>query len=179
MHWVYDSWLAILNGRERSLIFLHIASCAYLWTFCSWSRLGSSFMILFYNPHTWKSSMSTTCTVYLKMSTTEQHENHHLTLPWVSWTWLWEESVSIHCSHTHTPPCSMWDYMYSHFFFQWPCHYVHFLYTDSETHFKVVVMSEMFEGMPLLKVCRVQNHCLILRPRFQFWLLAVSKNYKW
>ena len=44
----------------------------------------------------------------------------------------------------------------------------HCLYTDSEKHFKVVVESETFEGMPLLKVCRVQNHCLILRPRFQF-----------
>ena len=131
-------------------------------------------MILFCSPHTWKSSMRATCTVHLKVSTTKQHENHHLTLPWVSWTWLWEESVSIHCSHTHTPPCSVWDYMYSHFFFQWRCRYVHCLYTDSETHFKVLVVSGTSEGTPLLKV---HNNCHILRAS-TFSVLAVYKKYK-
>ena len=123
-------------------------------------------MIIFYSPHTWKSSMRATCTVCLKVSTIEQHDSHHFTLPWVSWTWLWEESV-LYNLHYRPPRTvlviSVWDYLYSHCFFRWLCHYHHYLYTDSETHFKVVVVSETFEGMPLLKVCREQNHGIVFR----------------
>ena len=45
-------------------------------------------MTLFYSPHTWKSSMRATCTVCLKVSTTEQQENHHLysSLGLLNWT---------------------------------------------------------------------------------------------
>ena len=124
-------------------------------------------MIIFYSPHTWKSSMRATCTVCLKVSAIEHHENHHLTLGSFE---LWEEIVTVQCTLVSYPDpqelfwCnSVWDYMYSHCFFCWPCHYLHYLYTDSETHFKVVVVSETFEGMPLLKVCREQNHCLVFR----------------
>ena len=127
-------------------------------------------MIIFYSPHTWKSSMRATCTVCLKVSTIEHHENHHLTLPWVFWTLGRECHCTMYTSLIPRLPrtvlvISVWDYLYSHCFFHWPSSssYLHYLYTDSETHFKVVVVSETFEGMPLLKVCREQNHCLVFR----------------
>ena len=125
--------------------------------------------------------MRATCTVCLKVSTIEQHENHRLNLPWVFWTLRRE----CHCTMSLIPRpprtvlvISVWDYMYSHCFFHWPCCYLHYLYTDSETHFKVVVVSETFEGMSLLKVCtcREWNH---FRPLPFSVLIAYSKNCKW
>ena len=92
---------------------------------------------------------------------------------WV--TWLWEESVIILSNpDPHNETCWVWDNMYSHCFFHWLCHYLHYLYTDSETHVKVVVVSETFEGIPLLEVCREQNHCLIPIP---FLLLVLYKAF--
>ena len=65
--------------------------------------------------------------------------------------------------------------MYSHFSFHWLCRCVHCLYTDSETHFKVVVVSETFEGMPLLKVCRVQKFLSPPPPRLDSYFLQHVK----
>ena len=76
--------------------------------------------------------------------------------------------VSVYIVHIHTPHLVSCETTCTVIFSSID-HVVmfHCLYTDSEKHFKVVVVSEMFEGMPLLKVCRVLN-CLILRPHFQF-----------
>ena len=125
-------------------------------------------MIIFYSPHTWKSSMRATCTVCLKVSTIEQHENHHLTLPWVFWTLGRECHYTSYTSLIPRLPQRTLvgiTLPVQPLFLHWPSSssYLHYLYTDSETHFKVVVVSETFEGMPLLKVCREQNHGLVFR----------------
>ena len=157
--WVYSSWLAILNGREK-FNFPDIVSCVYLWTFCF--VLGAWIRFFIYDSLLQPSHLEVINENYMhSVPKSEHNENHHLSLPWVYISWVsfdFGRRVSVYMLLCFT------------------------VCTQTQRH-----TSRWWSCQKHLKECRYWRYAeykIIASfselPHFQFWwLFAVYKNYKW